>query len=125
LHTSLDGLYRDLAESWCPAYLLCLAILNGEKTLTGYVALGKPFHLRAPIPVLSMVAVELMAKLETFIAVLSEWRGEDKKVLHGAWFAALGAIVYFQLPVHEESDYIDGDGGCWTVSRAFLLTRPC
>jgi hypothetical protein len=82
--------------------------------------------------VLTIVAVELMLEIEEFITTLgtcgqsagNERSNGNKAALRDIWFGALGVIVCLRLPVHEGSCHIGGNGGCWTVSRASLLTQP-
>jgi hypothetical protein len=70
-----------------------------------------------------MVAVDLMRKIEEFIGKMDEWKtrypGARSSGLtasfHGIWLGVLGIIAYFKLPLHKDSDRLDGNGGCWVV----------
>jgi hypothetical protein len=112
----------NFCEEWQDIAKMCRAIVADSALLTGGVALCKSLYLRAPTPMLSMVAVDLMRKIEMFIAGLGEWKAQltdADKVAQGAWFKVLGVIVYFQLPVYVDPNIkhgvLGGNGRCWAV----------
>jgi hypothetical protein len=123
---------EDLGKAWGAISNMCRAIDN-SRALTGYVALGKSLHLRAPTPVLSMVAVDLMCKIEEFIENLDAWKcinndsaqpNTAEKSLRSAWFKVLEIIVCLRLPVYvDPGDLNHGSNGrYWTAPCASPLT---
>jgi hypothetical protein len=132
--------YRDgkLGRDWEAVEKACRVMVKGKgkRALAFPAALGKSLHLRPHTPVLSMVAVDLMRKLERLFKTLNEWdtlgHGKSKKdeeilgskelagTLRKVWFQALEVIVCLRLPVHEDSCHLGGNGRCWTASSASL-----
>ena len=109
----------ELGKAWSAVGEICFGIIDHPETLTVLVVLGKSLHLRAPAPVLNMVAVDLMRKTETFLATLNT-QGQNKSdevkaELYEVWLKVLGVIVYFRLPVHRCSVNVRGNARCWTV----------
>jgi hypothetical protein len=72
-----------------------------------------------------MVAVGLMRKIEAFLKMVNTLKksNHDCEAFRKVYLLVLGVIVYFWLPVHEDSTHIDSNCGCWTVPCAFLLTQ--
>jgi hypothetical protein len=112
----------NLCKEWEDISKMCRAIVADSALLTVRVALGKSLYLRAPTPMLSMVAVDLMRKIEKFIGNMNAWKTpptDADKMAQGAWFKVLGVIVYFQLPVHVNATVKNGvpggNGRRWAV----------
>jgi hypothetical protein len=112
----------NLCEEWQDIAKMCRAIVANPALLTGYVALSKSLHLRAPTPVLSMVAVDLMRKIEEFIGKMDARKISPNyadKMTQKAWFKVLEIIVHFRLPVYvgpkNERYLLPSNGRCWTV----------
>jgi hypothetical protein len=119
LDTIPNDLRGSLGKEWKDVKDMCLDIVD-EKTPSGRDVLGKPLHLRASTPVLSMVAVDLVFEIEWFIKTLRMWDiyndggrgGKVATTLREVWAKVVEIIEYFRLPVHTDSHYIEGDGIC-------------
>jgi hypothetical protein len=64
-----------------------------------------------------MVAVDIMGMVEVLFETLNTWDTDNEAVLQKVWFGALGVIACFKLPLHKDSIYVDGNGGCWAAPR--------
>jgi hypothetical protein len=131
----LDGMYPAipptvrgiLAPSWLTLKATCEAV-SSRGDLPVDELLGESFDLRAPAPVLSMVAVDFMIEIDTFFEkVKTACDGlsrHEKGKLKEVWFKALAIISYFKLPLHKDSYCAESNGRCRAVSCASLLTQP-
>jgi hypothetical protein len=120
-----------LCEDWKSIKKTCEDIADNPALLTGYIVLGESLHPRAPTPVLSMVAVDLMLGIERLCEKLVPPSGataEDTRKLYQAWCEMFKPIVYFRLAAHvgpNSKNFSPSNDSCWTVFCAPLLTRLC
>ena len=113
----------DLDDAWRAISKRCFQAIGEPETLTVRDAISEPLRLRAPTPVLSMAAIELMHNIELLYTAVDEWyrldriKGDKKatKAIYRVWLKVAGIIVYFGFPVHESSAHPDGNGGHWAV----------